>query len=162
MRARGPVAFSVLLLLALQASCRSGGAGQGPPAQARPEAIRPAAPTRTGPADAGANVPVQRMLAVIETSIRRGLSFVVLEPDDAALWLKARRTTEDYLERVWRDGGLLGSRPEEAYFVRCDGSTMTQADVAAGLLVCAVGVAPVKPAEFVVFRVSLPTASAGR
>jgi phage tail sheath protein FI len=102
------------------------------------------------------------MLAVVETSIRRGLAWAVLEADDTALWLKARRSIEDYLERVWRDGGLEGTRAEDAYFVRCDGSTMTQADVDAGLLVCLVGVAPVKPAEFATFRVSLLTASARR
>lgn len=149
---------SLLFPLLALAACRSASGGQGP-APLQPPSGRTAVERAS---DGGGYVAVQRLLAVIETSIRRGLAWAVLEPNDPALWLKARRSIEDYLERVWRDGGLAGARADEAYFVRCDGSTMTQADVEAGQLVCSVGVAPVKPAEFVVFRVGLPTATARR
>jgi phage tail sheath protein FI len=66
----------------------------------------------------------------------------------------------DFLFVMWRDGALLGSKPEEAFFVRCDRSTMTQNDLDNGRLICLVGVAPVRPAEFVVFRVGQFTADA--
>ena len=67
---------------------------------------------------------------------------------------------EDFLYNEWVAGGLLGTKPEQAYFVRCDRSTMTQNDLDNGRLVCLIGVAPVKPAEFVIFRIGQWTADA--
>ena len=69
-------------------------------------------------------------------------------------------TIEDFLLDDWRDGALLGDKPEEAFFVRCDRTTMTQNDLDNGRLICLIGVAPVKPAEFVIFRIGQWTADA--
>ena len=74
------------------------------------------------------------------------------------LWAQVRRVVEDFLLSQWRAGALVGSRPEEAFFVRCDRTTMTQDDLDSGRLVCLVGVAPVRPAEFVIFRIGQWTA----
>ena len=73
---------------------------------------------------------------------------------------QVRQAVEDFLFSQWRNGALLGSKPEEAYFVRCDRTTMTQGDLDAGRLIVLVGVAVVKPAEFVIFRVGQFTAQA--
>ena len=72
-----------------------------------------------------------------------------------------RRTVENFLLNEWQRGSLLGTKPEQAYFVRCDRSTMTQNDLDNGRLVCLVGVAPVRPAEFVIIRIGQWTATAG-
>jgi phage tail sheath protein FI len=69
-----------------------------------------------------------------------------------------RRAVEDFLQSQWRAGALVGSRPNEAFFVRCDRTTMTQEDLNNGRLVCLVGVAPIRPAEFVIFRIGQWTA----
>jgi Bacteriophage tail sheath protein len=98
-------------------------------------------------------VPVRRLLLFLEASIDRGLQWVVFEPNDERLWATARRMVEDFLYTQWRAGALLGSRPEEAFFVRCDRNTMTQDDLDNGRLLCLVGVAPVRTAEFVIFRI---------
>ena len=103
-------------------------------------------------------VPVRRLLLFLESSVDRGLQWVVFEPNDDKLWAQVRRVVEDFLLSQWRAGALTGSRPEEAFFVRCDGTTMTQTDLDSGRLVCFVGVAPVRPAEFVVFRIGQWTA----
>jgi hypothetical protein len=63
-------------------------------------------------------------------------------------------TVTAFLTRVWRDGALMGIKPEEAFFVKCDRTTMTQDDIDNGRLICIIGVAPVKPAEFVIFRIA--------
>jgi phage tail sheath protein FI len=85
---------------------------------------------------------------------------VVFEPNAEELWAKVRRTIENFLIRVWRSGALMGTTQDEAFFVRCDRSTMTQDDIDNGRLICLIGVAPVKPAEFVIFRISQFTAPA--
>ena len=77
-----------------------------------------------------------------------------------ALWANVRSTVEDFLFNEWSNGRLLGGAPKAAYFVRCDRSTMTQNDIDNGRLVCLVGVAPLRPAEFVVFRIGQKTADA--
>ncbi|MCB0202821.1 MAG: phage tail sheath family protein, partial [Anaerolineae bacterium] len=82
------------------------------------------------------------------------------EPNGPQLWDNVRRTVEDFLYNEWRQGALLGSKPEEAYFVRCDRSTMTPNDLDNGRLVCLIGVSPVRPAEFVIFRIGQWTATA--
>ena len=103
-------------------------------------------------------VNVRRLLIFIEASVERGLQWVVFEPNSEPLWARVRRTISDFLTVVWRNGALEGTKPEEAYFVRCDRTTMTQADIDNGRLIVQVGVAPVKPAEFVIVRIGLWTA----
>lgn len=102
----------------------------------------------------------RRLFIYIEHSIDLGTQWVVFEPNNARLWANVRRTVEDFLLVLWKDGALLGDRPEKAYFVRCDRTTMTQNDLDNGRLICLVGVAPVKPAEFVIFRIGQWTADA--
>jgi phage tail sheath protein FI len=97
-------------------------------------------------------VPVRRTVLLIEKSLERGLQWVVFEPNAEALWARVRGCVEDFLFLLWRQGALQGRKPDEGYFVRCDRSTMTQDDLDNGRLVCEVGVALLKPAEFVVFR----------
>ncbi|HOB47101.1 MAG TPA: phage tail sheath C-terminal domain-containing protein, partial [Zoogloea sp.] len=96
----------------------------------------------------------------LEHSIDRGTQWAVFEPNNEELWLKIRLTIEGFLYDVWRSGALLGARPEDAYFVRCDRSTMSQSDLDNGRLICLIGVAPTKPAEFVIFRIGQWTADA--
>jgi uncharacterized protein len=105
-------------------------------------------------------VNVRRLFLYLEESIDEGTQWVVFEPNDDVLWAKVRRTIENFLVRVWRSGALLGPTQDEAFFVRCDRSTMTQDDLDNGRLICLIGVAPVKPAEFVIFRISQKTADA--
>ncbi len=105
-------------------------------------------------------VNVRRLLIFIEASIDRGLQWVVFEPNGEKLWARVRRSISNFLTLVWRDGGLEGTKVEEAYFVKCDRTTMTQTDIDNGRLIVLVGVAPVKPAEFVIIRIGLFTAHA--
>jgi phage tail sheath protein FI len=105
-------------------------------------------------------VNVRRLLIFIEKSVDRGLQWVVFEPNAEPLWARVRRTIGNFLTTVWRNGGLEGTKPEEAYFVKCDRTTMTQTDIDNGKLIAVVGVAPVKPAEFVIIRIGLWTANA--
>jgi phage tail sheath protein FI len=104
-------------------------------------------------------VPVRRLVLFLERSIEQGLRWVVLEPHDERLWAQARLSVNDFLFDQWRQGALAGTKADESYFVRCDPSTMTQADIDAGRLVLVVGVAPVKPTEFVVFRIEVRTSA---
>lgn len=97
---------------------------------------------------------VRRLLLYIEESIEEGTQWVVFEPNDERLWGRVRASITEFLTRVWRDGALMGKKPEEAFFVKCDRTTMTQNDIDNGRLICVVGVAPVKPAEFVIFRIA--------
>jgi len=99
-------------------------------------------------------VNVRRLFNFLEESIDEGTQWVVFEPNDEKLWARVRRTITEFLTRVWRDGALMGTKPEEAFFVKVDRSTMTQDDIDNGRLVVLIGVAPVKPAEFVVFRIA--------
>ncbi|MFA9516363.1 phage tail sheath subtilisin-like domain-containing protein [Halopenitus sp. H-Gu1] len=105
-------------------------------------------------------VNVRRLFLFLEESIDEGTQWVVFEPNDEQLWARVRQTIRNFLTSVWEDGALMGSTPEEAFFVKCDRSTMTQNDIDNGRLICEIGVAPVKPAEFVVFRISQWTGSA--
>lgn len=105
-------------------------------------------------------VNVRRLLIFIEASINRGLQWVVFEPNAEPLWARVRRSISNFLTLVWRNGALEGTKPEEAFFVKCDRTTMTQTDLDQGRLICLVGVAPVKPAEFVIVRIGLWTAHA--
>jgi phage tail sheath protein FI len=105
-------------------------------------------------------VPVRRFFIFLEHSIDKATQWAVFEPNGEALWRKVARTVETFLEAQWRDGALLGSTPAQAYFVRCDRTTMTQNDLDNGRLVCLIGAAPVRPAEFVIFRIGQWTADA--
>jgi phage tail sheath protein FI len=105
-------------------------------------------------------VNVRRLLIFIEASIDRGLQWVVFEPNAEPLWARVRRSITNFLNLVWRNGALEGTKPEEAFFVKCDRTTMTQTDIDNGRLIVLVGVAPVKPAEFVIIRIGLFTARA--
>jgi phage tail sheath protein FI len=105
-------------------------------------------------------VSVRRYFAYLEHSIERGTQWAVFESNGDALWANVRRTIEDFLVSEWKSGALLGRKPEEAFFVRCDRTTMTQNDLDNGRLVCLIGVAVVKPAEFVIFRIGQWTATA--
>lgn len=100
---------------------------------------------------------VRRLFIFLEESIKRGTSWVVFEPNDEKLWARVHRTIDAFLTRVWRDGALMGSSPAEAFFIKVDRSTMTQDDIDNGRLICVIGVAPVKPAEFVIFRITQKT-----
>jgi uncharacterized protein len=105
-------------------------------------------------------VNVRRFFIYLEHSIDKSTQWAVFEPNNERLWANIRHTVEDFLLVQWRDGALMGSKPEEAYFVRCDRTTMTQNDLDNGRLICLIGVAPVKPAEFVIFRIGQWTADA--
>jgi phage tail sheath protein FI len=104
---------------------------------------------------------VRRYFAYLEHSIDRGTQWAVFENNGDALWANVRRTVEDFLLNEWRNGALLGRKPEEAFFVRCDRSTMSQNDLDNGRLVCLIGVSVLKPAEYVIFRIGQMTADAG-
>lgn len=103
-------------------------------------------------------VNIRRLFAYVERSIDLGLQWVVFEPNDEQLWAQVRRQVEDFLAELWRCGRLVGDKPEQAFFVRCDRTTMTQDDIDNGRLVTLVGVAALKPAEFVIFRIGQWTA----
>jgi uncharacterized protein len=98
-------------------------------------------------------VNLRRYFAYLERSIERGTQWVVFENNNEPLWANVRRTIEDFLFNEWKQAHLMGDKPDAAYFVRCDRSTMTQNDLDNGRLVCLIGVAPVRPAEFVIFRI---------
>ena len=103
-------------------------------------------------------VNLRRYFAYVERSIEKGTQWAVFEPNGARLWANVRRTIEDFLLNEWQNGALLGERPEMAYFVKCDRSTMSQNDLDNGRLVCQIGIAALRPAEFVIFRIGQWTA----
>jgi phage tail sheath protein FI len=105
-------------------------------------------------------VNVRRLFIYLEHSIDKATQWAVFEPNNESLWRNISRTVKDFLDVVWRTGALLGSTADQAYFVRCDRSTMTQNDLDNGRLICLIGVAPTKPAEFVIFRIGQWTADA--
>lgn len=103
-------------------------------------------------------VNVRRLIIFIEASIDRGLQWVVFEPNAEPLWARVKRSVSNFLKLVWRNGALEGTKPEEAFYVKCDRTTMTQTDIDSGRLIVEIGVAPVKPAEYVIVRIGLWTA----
>jgi hypothetical protein len=103
-------------------------------------------------------VNVRRLFIYVEHSIDKATQWAVFEPNNERLWTNIRRMVEDFLFVLWRDGALIGAKPEEAYFVRCDRTTMTQNDLDNGRMICLVGIAPSRPAEYVIFRVGQWTA----
>ena len=102
---------------------------------------------------------VRRYFDYLQRSLDRGTRWAVFEPNGETLWKNLRSAVEDFLHDEWSNGALQGDKPELAWFVKCDRSTMTPDDIDQGRLVCLVGVAPLVPAEFVVFRISQSTAN---
>jgi phage tail sheath protein FI len=105
-------------------------------------------------------VNVRRLCLFLERSIDEGTQWVVFEPNDSKLWARVTAAISLFMRDQWRLGALLGNTEEKAYFVKCDRSTMTQDDIDNGRLVCEIGVALVRPAEFVVFRILQNTGKA--
>jgi phage tail sheath protein FI len=103
-------------------------------------------------------VNVRRLFIYLEHSIDRGTQWAVFEPNGERTWARVRDSVRNFLRTVWREGALLGRTEDEAFFVRCDRTTMTQNDLENGRLICVVGAAPIKPAEFIVFRIGQHTA----
>jgi len=97
---------------------------------------------------------VRRLFNFIEESVLEGTQWVVFEPNDMALWERVKRTINAFLVRVWRDGALFGATPQEAFYCKCDSETNPSEVIDAGQLVVEIGIAPVKPAEFVIFRIA--------
>ena len=98
-------------------------------------------------------VSIRRLVAFIERSIDQGIQWAVFEPNDERLWARVREQVEEFLTTLWRNGRLVGTKAEDAFFVRCDQSTMTQEEIDDGRLVVLVGIAPLRPAEFVIVRI---------
>lgn len=102
---------------------------------------------------------VRRLFIYVEESIKANTNWVVFEPNDEALWARVDRTITSFLTTLWRGGALMGSSPAEAFYVQIGSATMTQDDIDNGRLICVIGIAPVKPAEFVIFRLTQKTAA---
>jgi phage tail sheath protein FI len=99
-------------------------------------------------------VPVRRYFLYVAESIDEGTQWVVFEPNNEKLWARVKQTITQFLTTEWRSGALMGTKVEEAFFVKVDRTTMTQDDIDNGRLICIIGIAPVKPAEFVIFRIT--------
>ncbi|HKN51722.1 MAG TPA: phage tail sheath subtilisin-like domain-containing protein, partial [Amycolatopsis sp.] len=97
---------------------------------------------------------VRRLFNYLEESILNGTQWVVFEPNDDALWARIRRTISAFLVMEWRKGALFGLTPDEAFYVKCDRETNPAEGIDLGQVICEVGIAPVKPAEFVIFRLA--------
>lgn len=95
---------------------------------------------------------IRRYLIYLKKTIDQGLQWVVFEPNGEVLWAQVRQSVENFLFNEYRSGALQGSSPTQAYFVRCEASTMTQDDPDNGRLICLVGVAALHPAEFIIFQ----------
>ena len=105
-------------------------------------------------------VNVRRLFIYVEESIKANTNWVVFEPNDQALWQRVLMSVSSFLDGMWRSGMLSGSTPQEAYFVEIGPSTMSRDDIMNGRLICNIGIAPSRPAEFVIFRVTQHTAEA--
>jgi phage tail sheath protein FI len=97
---------------------------------------------------------VRRLFNMVETTILDGTQWAVFEPNDVKLWEGVKRTLNAFLTGLWRDGALFGTSPDQAFYVKCDAETNPPDSIDQGKLVVEVGIAPVKPAEFVIFRIS--------
>jgi phage tail sheath protein FI len=97
---------------------------------------------------------VRRLFNMIEESIAEATRWIVFEPNDRTLWKSIRRDVGAFLTRVWRDGALMGRTADQAFFVKCDEETNPPDVIDAGMVIAIIGLAPVKPAEFVIFRIS--------
>lgn len=105
-------------------------------------------------------VNVRRLFIYVEESIKANTNWVVFEPNDSTLWTRVQITIASFLDSMWRSGMLAGSSPSEAFFVEIGPQTMTRDDIMSGRLICNVGIAPSRPAEFVIFRVTQHTSEA--
>jgi hypothetical protein len=99
-------------------------------------------------------ISIRRLFNFVEKSIENGTQWVVFEPNDRKLWARVRRDVTAFLKNVWRDGALFGSAPSEAFYVKCDDELNPPESRDLGRLIIEIGLAPVKPAEFVIFRIS--------
>jgi phage tail sheath protein FI len=97
---------------------------------------------------------VRRLFNYVSESIMEGTQWSVFEPNDQLLWMRLSASVRAFLLRVWRSGALFGATPDEAFYVKCDAETNPPEVVEAGQVVCEIGISPVKPAEFVIFRLS--------
>lgn len=97
---------------------------------------------------------VRRLFNFIEESIRRGTRWAVFEPNDTDLWQRVKRNVGFFLHGLWMQGALVGATPEQAFYVLCDETNNPPSSVAEGKLIVEIGVAPSRPAEFVIFRIS--------
>jgi phage tail sheath protein FI len=104
---------------------------------------------------------VRRLFNFVAESIITGTQWSVFEPNDQRLWMQLKIAASNFLMRVWRDGALFGATPEQAFYVKCDEETNPPEVIEAGQVVCEIGIAPVKPAEFVIFRLSQFTGGGG-
>jgi phage tail sheath protein FI len=103
-------------------------------------------------------VSVRRLFVFLEHSIYDGTQWVVFEPNDPRLWARVKDTIRLFLRSQWRQGALFGQTEDQAFFITCDRTTMSQDDILNGRLICEIGIAPVRPAEFVIFRIFQNTA----
>jgi len=104
---------------------------------------------------------VRRLFIMVESSIERATQWVVFEPNDHRLWKRVQRTISSFLTLLWRNGALMGTSPEQAFYVKCDDETNPPEVIDAGQLVVEIGLAPVKPAEFVIFRIGQMASGGG-
>jgi phage tail sheath protein FI len=104
---------------------------------------------------------IRRYFNYLEESILIGTQWVVFEPNDQQLWARIRRNVSAFLVNEWRNGALFGSRPEQAFYVKCDEETNPEESVDLGRVICEIGIAPVKPAEFVIFRLAQFSSGSG-
>jgi len=105
-------------------------------------------------------ISVRRLFIYLERSVDEGTRWAVFEPNNEATWTRLSASVRQFLATCWRDGALHGAKEEQAFFVRCDRTTMTADDILNGRLICEIGVAPTRPAEFVIFRIFQQTAGA--
>jgi len=140
MRTLSKVFVGVLVLAGLL----SGGTVNGAPAVRAPAHSEARAPLRP--------VPVTKYLAYLKQSLEQRTQWVAGKPDTEALWARVRLSIEDFLYREWMQGRLQGTKPAQAFRANCDRTTMTQNDIAQGKVVCVIGVAPLRPAEFELIR----------
>jgi phage tail sheath protein FI len=103
---------------------------------------------------------VRRLFNYVSESIMEGTQWAVFEPNDERLWMQLKIAASNFLTRTWREGALFGGTPEQAFFVKCDSETNPPDVIEAGQVIVEIGIAPVKPAEFVVFRISQYSADA--
>ena len=99
-------------------------------------------------------VNVRRLFIFLEETIKAQTNWAVFEPNDEVLWLRVQRTIASFLRDMYRSGALVGATEDEAFFVNIGHDTMTQSDILNGRLICVIGVAPSRPAEFVIFRIT--------
>jgi uncharacterized protein len=99
-------------------------------------------------------ISVRRLISYIEKSIELGTQWAVFEPNDQDLWMRVKRTINNFLERIWREGALFGATPDQAFYVKCDEELNTPETMVLGRLYVEIGICPVRPAEFVIFRIS--------